>query len=229
MKIMIINPNTTETFTKGIEQACLPFIHPKTELVVTNPKQGVKSIEGAYDGIQASFFTLQLIKESHDIDAFVIACFDDTGLDAAREVTSVPVIGIGEAALHAASFISRKYSVLTTMQRSVNILKENAERYGLDKNCVGIHAANLPVLALEDSDNALNIIYEKAKMILEKDQSECLILGCGGMSGWASQLSERLNVPVVDGVIAGMKFAESLVEMNLSTSKAISYDFPREK
>lgn len=231
MKIMVINPNTTSSFTDSIRSSCSQIIGSDTELIVTNPSEGVASIEGSYDGTIASYHLVNLIKQgkNEDIDGYVIACFDDTGLDAVREIVAEPVVGIGEASLHVASLISSSYSVITTLQRSVHILEENANRYGLTRRCKGVHAVNLPVLALEDKDFALEQMIIRGKEILELDKSECIILGCGGMAGMSGTLSEALGVPVVDGTAAGIKIIESLVGMGLKTSKYCSYDYPNQK
>ncbi|MGF1703824.1 aspartate/glutamate racemase family protein [Photobacterium makurazakiensis] len=228
---MIINPNTTSSFTDTIRKSCERYIGQDTELIVTNPNEGVASIEGSSDGIQAAYHILNLINASkhENIDGYVLACFDDTGLQAAREITSAPVVGIGEASLHMASLISARYSVVTTLQRSVSILEDNASSYGLDKRCKGIHAVNLPVLALEDKASAFEAMLVRSKEILEKDKSECIILGCGGMSGMAEPLSEALGVPVIDGTAAGIKLIEALVGMNLQTSKSCTYGYPNQK
>ncbi|MGF1682506.1 aspartate/glutamate racemase family protein [Photobacterium minamisatsumaniensis] len=231
MKIMIINPNTTSSFTDTIRKSCERYIGHDTELIVTNPNEGVASIEGSSDGIQAAYHLLNLIKANkhENIDGYVLACFDDTGLQAAREITSVPVVGIGEASLHIANLISARYSVITTLQRSVSILEDNASSYGLDKRCKGIHAVNLPVLALEEKALAFEAILIRSKEILEQDKSECIILGCGGMSGMAEPLSEALGVPVIDGTAAGIKLIEALVGMKLQTSKSCTYGYPNQK
>ncbi|PSW20202.1 hypothetical protein C9I98_09100 [Photobacterium sanctipauli] len=231
MRIMVINPNTTTSFTDTIQKSCERYISAGTELIVTNPSKGVASIEGSSDGIKAAYHLVELIEanEGQGIDGYVVACFDDTGLQAAREVTSAPVVGIGEASLHMASLISARYSVVTTLQRSVSILQDNASTYGLDKRCQGIHAVNLPVLALEDKALAFEAMLKRSKEILEQDKSECIILGCGGMSGMSEPLSEALGVPVIDGTAAGIKLIEALVGMKLQTSKACTYAYPNKK
>ena len=95
-------------------------------------------------------------------------------MDALRELCSGPVLGIGQAAMQAATLLSLRYSILTPMERSVTILDQNARRYGLDVNLRGVHALNLPVLALEES---YALIEARAREVLAQDRSECLVLG----------------------------------------------------
>jgi allantoin racemase len=228
MKILVINPNTTASMTRTIELAALRVARPDTEIVARSPSGGVASIEGNADGIVSAFHMLSVIRAEARVDGIVIACFDDTGLHAARELVECPVVGIGEAALHAASLVSARFSVLTSLQRSVAILERNAVASGWSLTTFRVHASDLAVLDLE-SDSAYGTLLERARAVLAHDHSECLVLGCGGMSHWTSRLTRDLGVPVVDGVAAAVSFVEGLVAQGLGTSKAISYASPRSK
>jgi allantoin racemase len=231
MKVLVINPNTTEAMTRAIERSCREVVSERTELVVCQPPAGVPSIEGNADGIVAAAELLGLVREfeqSGSVDGYVIACFDDTGLHAARELARGPVVGIGEAALHVASLLAARFSVLTSVQRSVSILERNARSYGFSADSFRIHAANIPVLDLE-SEGSYAQLLARAQSVLAADHAECLVLGCGGMTRWAPRLSAELGLPVVDGVSAAVKLVESLVALGLRTSKAISYAYPLQK
>ena len=131
MRLLVINPNTTASMTEKIGIAARRAATPGTEIVATTPPQGPVSIEGYYDEALAVPGILQMMRNTPDFDAVIIACFDDTGIDAARCLTDVPVLGIGEAAYHFASMLSNKFSVVTTLARSVPALEHNLHRYGL--------------------------------------------------------------------------------------------------
>ncbi|HGG64311.1 MAG TPA: aspartate/glutamate racemase family protein [Rhodobacteraceae bacterium] len=159
-----------------------------------------------------------------DVDAIVIACFDDTGVDAVRTLVNVPVLGIGEAAYHAASIIATKFSVITTLSRSVPGLENNLMRYGLAQKCARVRATEIPVLKLEEGDPAtLYKIRSKIREAIEQDNAEAIVLGCAGMAELMAELSEEFGLPVIDGVAAGVSFAEALVNNRLSTSKIGAY------
>jgi allantoin racemase len=158
------------------------------------------------------------------VDAIVIACFDDTGLDAVRTLVPVPVLGIGEAAYHAASMIATKFSVITTLSRSVPGLENNLMRYGLAQKCVRVRATDIPVLKLEEGDPAtLFKIRSEIREAIDQDQAEAIVLGCAGMADLMAQLSEEFGLPVIDGVAAGVTFAEALVNNRMRTSKIGAY------
>jgi allantoin racemase len=96
---------------------------------------------------------VRLGAERH-FDAVVIACFDDPGLDAARDATSAPVIGIAEAAFHTAYFLSTVFSVVTTLNRTVITAEHLLHRYGFERRCRGVHGTNIPALKLEGCSEA---------------------------------------------------------------------------
>src|SRR5690606_29400625 len=120
-----------------------------TEIVARNPATGPASIQGADDGEAALPGLFGEIDQAEGFDAIVIACFDDTGLYAARRRTQVPVIGIGEAAYHAAMLVAERFSVVTTLSVSIPVIQENIMRYGLSARCGKVRASNVPVLELE--------------------------------------------------------------------------------
>lgn len=230
MRIMLINPNGSLPMTRTIEAAGRSACAPDTEITGCCPPESPLSIEGHYDGVLSAYHMLQLVGKSETADGYVVACFDDTGVDALRERVSGPVLGIGEAAMHAAAMLSCRFSILTSLQRSVPILEDNAARYGLSVRCRSIHAAELPVLSFEqESDRAYATLKKTAEKILDEDKSDALILGCGGMAHFAPQLARELNVPVVDGVTTAVKFVESLVGLGLKTGKTGGYAFPLPK
>ena len=230
MKIIVINPNTTASMTAKIGEAASMVASPGTDIIAVNPSYGPASIEGYYDEVFAIPGMIEEISKHANADAFIIACFDDTGLDAARCATSAPVIGIGEAGFHFASLVSGKFGVVTTLSRSVPAIEHNLLKYSLDRRCAGVRASEVPVLDLElpGSDACVKISCEIGRSIRD-DGAEAIVLGCAGMADLAHQLGEEHGVPVLDGVSCAVKLAESLVGLGLKTSRAGGYAPPRTK
>ena len=230
MKIVVINPNTTASMTAKIGDAARKVASAGTDIVAVNPSYGPASIEGYYDEVFAIPGMIEEISKNPDADAFIIACFDDTGLDAARCATSAPIIGIGEAGFHFASLISGKFGVVTTLARSIPAIEHNLVKYGLDRRCARVRASEVPVLDLErpGSDACLKISAEIERSIRD-DGAEAIVLGCAGMADLAHQLGEEHGVPVLDGVSCAVKLAEGLVGLGIRTSRAGGYSQPRAK
>ena len=165
-----------------------------------------------------------------DADAFVVACFDDTGLEAARSATAAPVVGIGEAAFHLASLIAEKFSVVTTLPRSIAPIEKNLVKYGLMARCARVRAADVPVLALEEPGSAARQTIEAEILrALAEDGAEAIVLGCAGMTDLARDLEQKAGVPVLDGVACAVGLAETLARLGLRTSKRNAYAFPLAK
>jgi allantoin racemase len=170
------------------------------------------------------------IAKAPDADAFVIACFDDTGLEAARCATEAPVIGIGEAAFHMASLVAEKFSVVTTLSRSIAPIERNLAKYGLAARCGRVRASNVPVLALEEpGSDARRMIEAEIKLALAEDGAEAIVLGCAGMTDLVRDLERSVGAPVLDGVACAVSLAESLVRIGLKTSKRNTYAPPLAK
>lgn len=228
MKILVVNPNTTVSMTEKIAAAARSVAASGTEIVAVTSPMGPVSIEGFYDEAFAVPGLIRALGEAGSADAAIIACFDDTGLDAARSFASFPVIGVCQAALVTASQIAKRVTVVTTLSRSVTPLEELVERYGFGRH-VKVRACEAPVLALEDpgSDAREKLEAEIARALHEG--AEAIALGCAGMADLAAALSQKFGAPVVDGVAAAVKQAEALVALGLRTSKRGAYAAPLAK
>ena len=210
--------------TDKIAIAARAVARPDTEIVAASSQDGPASIQGFLDVATCVPGLLNEVVQHKEVDAIVIACFDDTGLDAVRSLVSVPVLGIGEAAYHAASMIANKFSVITTLSRSVPGLENNLLRYGLAQKCACVRATEIPVLKLEEGDPAtLDKIRLEIHASINEDKAEAIVLGCAGMADLMAQLSEEFGLPVIEGVSAGVTFAEALVNNSLRTSKIGAY------
>ena len=235
MKLLLINPNTSVGMTEGIAAAARAVAAAGTEVQAVQPSFGPLSIESHYDEAFAAAGVAEQVRlaQAHPDgppDAVVVACFGDPGLEAARELTHAPVLGIAEAAFHAATLLATGFSVVTTMKRTCIMAERLVQRYGMVHQCRGVHGTDIPVLALECCDAAtLQQIEDAARTALEQDRSGAIVLGCAGMAPLCATLSQRLGVPVVDGVAVAVKFAEALHALGLQTSKRGDYAAPLPK
>uniref|UniRef100_UPI00280C3469 aspartate/glutamate racemase family protein n=1 Tax=Scandinavium goeteborgense TaxID=1851514 RepID=UPI00280C3469 len=156
VRIQIINPNTTWSMTEKIGACARAVARPGTEVIAVSPAMGPASIESHYDEAMAVPGLLQEIArgEAAGVDGYVIACFGDPGLKAARELARGPVIGIAEAAMHAASVLAPGFSVVTTLARTCGMAWHLAERYGMKRFCRNVRATDVAVLELDRPGSA---------------------------------------------------------------------------
>ena len=232
MHIRVINPNTTQAMTDTIGTAASAVAAPGTRISATQPDSGPVSIESHFDEAVSVLGVLDEIRagEREGVDAYIIACFGDPGLNAARELTRAPVIGIAEAAFHAATLISTRFSVVTTLPRTTIIAEHLLDSYGMASRCRRVRAADIPVLELEENpDLALERIIEECLKAKQEDGIGAIVLGCGGMADLTPQISAAVGLPIVEGVTAAVKLAEALVGLGLQTSKHGDLDFPLPK
>jgi len=205
---------------------------PGTEIIALNPANTPASVEGHFDAAMSIPSVIREIRQADGdgYSGFVVACFDDPGVEACREVARGPVLGICEAAMKSASMIATSFSVVTTLQRSVPIIEDLAMKYGMERYCRNVRAANFPVLALEEEDGAARqTVLDEILRAVEVDHCEAVILGCAGMADLTDWLTKKAGVPVIDGVSAAVKMVEALVGAGLRTSKVGAYAQPRPK
>lgn len=232
MHIHVVNPNASAAMTEGIARAAEAAAPAGARVTTTGAAGGPLSIEGPLDGARAVPWMLERIEEAEGrgADAHVIACFDDTGLEAARCLARAPVVGIGEAAAHCATLVADRFAVVTSVPEALPVLRGNLARYGLAARCAGLRAAGVPVLDIDTgTPEALAAIRRETAAALNDDGADAILLGCAGMATLAADLSEEFACPVVEGISAGLALAGALVGTGLRTSKRGAYAPPRAK
>ena len=232
MLIKIINPNTTWSMTERIGSCARAVAAVGTEIIAVSPSMGPASIESHYDEALSVPGLLEEIEkgEAEGVDGYVIACFGDPGLDAARELARGPVVGIAEAAMHTASFLGRGFTVVTTLGRTGGRAWDLAAHYGMARQCRNVRACEVPVLELEEpGSRARELIVAECREALAADGCDVIVLGGAGMADLAAEISALLGIPVVDGVAAATKTVESLVALGLQTSGWSEFSAPPAK
>lgn len=228
MLIRVINPNTSAAMTALIGESARAAAGPGVLVEAVNPAMGPASIESHYDEALSVPGLLAEIAagEAQGADGYVVACFGDPGIDAARELARGPVIGIAEAAMHAASYLGRAFSVVTTLGRTRGRAWELVDRYGLRAVCRSVRACEVPVLDLESDPTAPARILDECRAALELDGADVVVLGCAGMADLCAALSAELGIPVIDGVSVATVLVSGLARLGLATSYRGEYAAP---
>lgn len=233
MKIQVINPNTSSSMTASIGRAASAVAGRDTQIIACCPQDGPESIEGHFDEAIAAVGVLEEVRKgvAAGYDAHIIACFGDPGLLAARELARGPVIGIAEAAFHVASLLCTRFAVVTTLTRTRIIAEHLLRNYGMAEHCTSVRCVDIPVLELETLGDEVLVerIAEQALQARDQEGAGAIVLGCGGMADLPARVSERVGLPVIDGVAAAVKLAQVLVELGLGTSKHGDLAYPLAK
>ena len=232
MRIMIINPNTSISMTDHIREELIPLKRSDTELTVTCPDKGPETIESAYDEAFATPPTLELVRKANveGYDAVVLACFSDPGLHAAREISSIPVIGIEESSLHVAAMLGAKFSIMTPRKTRIAAKQEEVHIRGMNYFLASVRSLDLSVAETDaDPEKTKQRIFDVATKAVQEDGAEVIILGCAGMAGYAPELEKRLGIKIIDPTAVALKIAEAIVDLGLTHSKTGLYATPPEK
>lgn len=230
MKILAVNVNTTSSMTVGITRAARAVARPGTQIIGLTPSFGAESVEGGFESYLAAVGVMDAVASyDGEVDAVIQAGFGEHGKEGLMELLDVPVVDITEAAAHLAMLIGHRFGVVTTLDRTVPGIEDRLACFGLSAHCACVRSTGLGVLELEDAERARRAVAEQARLAIEQDRAEVIVLGCGGMAGLDTELAAELGVPVVEGVTAAVALAESLVHLRLSTSKVRTFAPPRPK
>ena len=221
MRILIINPNSDPKMTAAIQETAVAFAGEDFE-VVTLPTPGApRFLETYEDEVKSGPGMLKVLRENEKaFDAFIIGCHSDTNLNAAKEFTPKPVIGIGEASMKLASFLGHNFAVVTTHQHSIPGKLRQVRAYHLQDLLVSIRAPEKREEGWTDSD----LFMELSRRAVEEDAAEVIVLGCAGMSGMDRNIQDALNVPVLDGVVCALILATGFSRYGVGISKVLGYD-----
>jgi len=218
MKILVVNPNTSASMTNRLRRELENARSADVMLTVVNPNQGPAAIESEEDEARAIPPTLALIREqAPHHDAVIIACFSDPGLEQARQLVSIPVVGIEESSLHLGCQLGRRFTILTSRASRVPAKIEHVARLGLSSRLASVRPLEMGVLEMDaEPDRARARILEVGDAAVREDGAEVVVLGCAGLAGHAREAGLTLGVPVIDPSPVALATAEMLVRLRLT-------------
>jgi allantoin racemase len=194
---------------------------PNLRFEVRSLPNGPASIESEFDDRMASPWVLDEVMkaQTEEFDAIFVSCMGDVATNAARELTSIPVIAPLQTCLAVASTLGDRFGVVTVMKNLVPVLHRKAREYGYDQSLAGIRSIDIPVLELKNNKRqVVEALVSESKKLVEIDHADSVILGCTGLLGVAKEVQDRVDVPVLDPVPISVRFAEMLVATGLSHS-----------
>lgn len=218
-RILVINPNTSASMTEDIRRSAESSRLPDTELTYVNSSCGPESIETYLDEALSAVGVLKIIAtERENYDAFIIACGDDPGVMAAREITDKPVVPIGQAPMMIAPLLGRRFSILGTWPGDKARSEDKVSRYGFSSLLASVIPSGETVLGSHENHAGLLARLEAmGRKAITDDSAEVLILTCAGLAGLHTVLQERLGVPVLEGISCAVRLAELMVDLGLRT------------
>jgi allantoin racemase len=233
LKILFINPIGTDVFDEHMLKTINEIKRPDVEVKVVHLSKGPVHLEYHYYEHLNLDETLKWVRwaEKEGYDAVIIGCFYDPGLREAREIVSIPVLGVAEATMHVAATLGHKFSIIVGRRKWIPKMESNVHLSGLGSKLASFRVINFTVpMMAKEPEKLKEAIFTEAKKAVEEDGAEVVILGCTGESGFMKELIAKLGVPVLDPVVTSWKYAEMLADLHrkvgLTHCKLFGYEAP---
>ncbi|MDE2422272.1 MAG: racemase [Gammaproteobacteria bacterium] len=227
-RICVIVPAATDSFNERIMQAISPVIPPDVQVEIRNITQGHPCIENRTNWLENGMPVVELAQaiEKEGFDGIWLTDFDMCGVEAAREVVDIPIIGGFPTSAFTALSLSQRFSIITVLQSTLAMQRGHVLTYGLTESFASIRMIDCPVDQLSNVDIVVAKTLEQASKAVKEDGAQSILLGCTGFVDVASKVSTLLEetlgyyVPVIDPNQAGFSFLVSLVRMRIRPSRA---------
>ena len=230
MKLMIVNPNSSDTVTGAIMESARRAASPGTELIGVTTKGGTRNIDSAFGDYLSGSYAIRTCLEAvplHSPDALVLAGFGRVGIDALKEALTIPVVSISEASMAMACLLGHRFTTLTMLQQFVPYQQDLVRLYGFEAKCASVRAIDVNVEeCVTNRAKTLAQLTAEIEKIVAEDRAEVVILACAGLCGYDAELSRRAGIPVLDPVAVAVKVAEGFVTLGLAHSKARKFAHP---
>jgi allantoin racemase len=231
VRILMLNPNTSQSVTDLIAAAARAAAAPGTEIVPATAPRGVPYIATRAEAVLGGAVALEMLAELHGgVDAAVMAAFGDPALGGARELFPIPVVGLAEAGMLTACMLGARFAVVTFAQALEPWYRECVEWHGLERRCAGVRALGGAFRSIgEVQREKEDLLVELALRAVEEDRADVVLLAGAPLAGLAPHVADRVPVPVVDCVAASVKQAEALLALRPRKATRGTYRRPDPK
>src|SRR3954465_15483954 len=215
-RILVINPNSTEVVTRGIDEALQPLrLEGGPAIDCVTLKEGPPGIETQQqvDRVVAPLLNLVSLKEKQ-YAAFVIACYSDPGLHSLREATKKPVLGIAECGILTALTLGHRFGVIAILQQSIPRHLRYVGALGVTDRFAGELPVDIPVVELSDEKKTFGRMVEVGKALRERHGADVVVMGCAGMARYRKPVQDEIGIPVVEPTQAAVAMAIGRIRLN---------------
>ena len=221
IEICVINPYATAISNEKIKLCAQKILDKSSSILINN-----KNFQENYCDLHSETINmsklLNAVETNNSSDAFIIISFEDIGVDTIRKITSKPIIGLGEAVFYTANIIANKFSIITNLSQSHEALKNNLIKYDMEHKCVSINSIEVPVLDMDTmSKSNLNKLDNEIQRTISEDDPEAIIITSPGILNLSKNLSNKFNIPIIEGVTAATALIENFVKLDLQIKKFV--------
>jgi allantoin racemase len=215
MKLLLINPNTSESVSELIATEARRAAAPDTHVSVLTAPFGVAYIETRFESLIGAYATATLAAEQwQHHDAIVVAAFGDPGIAGLREALDIPVVGLTEAALMSACLLGQRFSIVAISHRITAWYRECVQANGLLDRLASIRNLDSPLRDIgRVQDDHAQRLQALCLSAVEDDGADVIVIAGAPLAGLARTIKDRIPVPVVDGVSSAVCHAQTLVSL----------------
>jgi allantoin racemase len=231
MRILILNPNTTEAVTQRLADAAQAVAAPGTQLTAITAPRGFPYISGRAEAQIGGAIAIEMLAERHrSVDAAIIAAFGDPGLLGARELFDIPVIGMSEAAMLTACMLGKRFAIVTFAASLASWYGDCVDMLAMGGRCAAIRSVDAAFASISTVQEEMEArLIDCANQAVKADQADVVILAGAPLAGLAGRAAARIPVPVIDPIQAAVKQAEALVALAPRTPLAGAFQRPAAK
>ena len=228
MRLLIINPNTTQQVTDTIAKAAHAAADAGTEITMATARFGAEVIASRAEDIVAAHAALEAAAQhAGKCDAVIIAASWDSGLLGIREAMRVPVVGLTEAACTIASLLGDRFGLVTFGARSVPCYRNRVVSYGLGSRLAGVGCVDIDRTSIyADRAGTIAKLVASARDLIDNHGAEVIIPSGAVLAGLNAEVQAELQVPVIDAVSCAMQLAQSLVRLKPFKPTGGSFSVP---
>lgn len=230
MKILLVNPNTSDLVLGYMMSSATRAAQEDTEVVGMRSPGGTSSIDSSYGDYMSAPHMIEAVRQyvgADKPDAVVLAGFGNVGIFALKEILDIPVVSISESSMAMACLLGHKFSCITVLPQFIPYQQDIVRLFGFEAKCASVRSININVEdAARERERTLRELTDAVRTVVAEDHAEVIILACGGLCDFDRELTEISGVPILDPVIVAIKTAESLVQMGLSHSKIRKFHAP---
>jgi Asp/Glu/hydantoin racemase len=209
MRLLIVNPNTSEATNRRIRNIAEPMVNSPDDVKVVSADSGIELIETVEQSKATEPAVLSLIEaRHHEADVIIIAAFSDPGLLAAQQIAGCPVFGISQAAMSVAAQSANRFAIITVGAALRDAIQQNAKIYGYGDKLASVRLLPWTVAQVSADPPAHRAaFFEACEQAVVEDRVGAVIIGGGPLSGVADAIADQLTVPVLDGVRCAVQLA----------------------
>ena len=221
IEICIINPYASAISDEKIKLCAQKILDKNSSIFISD-----KSLQENYYDLHSETLNISklinAVETNNSSDAFIVISFEDIGIDTIRKITSKPIIGLGEATFYTANIIANKFSIITNLSQSHEALKNNLIKYDMEHKCVSINSIEVPVLDMETmSKSNLDKLDNEIQRTITENDPEAIIITSPGIYTLSKNLSEKFNIPIIEGVTTATALIENFVKLDLQIKKFV--------